>query len=488
MNTILTTVQSIAPYVPNAEKPWNEARVKHLYHRLGFGATRTEIAEGLLMNPGDLVDQLLDNAAEANFSSAPYWADYTREDYVDDDNNVLLETHKRALRNRWVSEMINEGVKSKLALFWHNHFVTEEQTYNCSQFMWRYYKLLHDRAFGNFKVFVEEMGKNPAMLVYLNNVQNIKQQPNENYARELLELFTMGEGNGYTQRDVEEISRALTGWRFTWYECTYEDFRLEPYFFDEGIKTIFGTAGFYGYDEVHDKIFEARADQVAEFITGKLYKFYLYEKINPTIVNELATTFKDNNWEIMPVLKQLFKSEFFYEENFIGANVKSPIELMVSYYKMAGLEYPADVGFEELTDLNYYSFTLGQELFNPVNVAGWDGYRTWLNENTLTSRWNTSSEMTRRASDRARAKLVQLAIDLAGTINDEVVIVQALANHFLSHELNDEHLEAALDYFKGEIPENYFEDDSWNLYYDEAPDQIINLMYYLMRLPEYQLS
>ncbi len=488
MNTILSSIQSIAPYVPSAAKPWNEARVKHLYHRLGFGATRTEIAAGLQMTPGALVDQLLDNAASTNLSSAPYWAEYTNEDYADDDGNVLRESHKTELRNRWVSEMINEGIKSKMALFWHNHFVTEEQTYNCTQFMWRYYKLLHDRSYGNFKIFVEEMGKNPAMMVYLNNVQNIKQEPNENYARELLELFTLGEGNGYTQRDVEEVARALTGWRFTWYQCTYEDFGLEPYFFDDSIKTIFGTAGFYGYDEVHDKIFEARGDQVAQYITGKICKFFLYEKLNPSIVNELAVTFKEGNWEIMPVLKQLFKSEFFFEDAFVGANIKSPLELMVSYYKMADLRYPADIEFEDLSNLNYYVFTLGQELFNPVNVAGWNGYRTWLNENTLTSRWNTSTTMTRRATDSARNKLVQLAIDLSGTINDEVVIVQSLAKHFISHELDEEHLEAALDYFKGEIPENYFQDDSWNLYYDEAPDQIINLMYYLMRLPEYQLS
>ena len=477
---------SITPYTPRPEKPWNEARIKHVYNRLGFGATAAEIQNGLQMTPDALIDQLLDGAEAHQLSSPPIWSDWTNEDYNEDFD--LYFQHKAEFRARWLSEMINEGIKSKMALFWHNHFVTEEQAYGCNAFMWSYYKLLHDRAYGNFRTFVEEMGKNPAMMVYLNNVQNIKQSPNENYARELMELFTMGEDNGYTQRDVEQVAKALTGWRFTWYECRFDDFGLVDYFFDEEIKTIFGISGFYGYDAVHELIFTRRAEQVAQYITSKFMRFFAYEEVNPIINDALATTFKENNWEIMPVLKQLFKSEYFFEDSLLGANIKSPLETMVSQYKMTGMTYPEDIDYNTLNDVNYFIFTLGQELFNPINVAGWKGYRTWLNENTLTSRWNISTLLSRRYPESARNKLLQLAVDLSPSINDPYAITQAVAKHFLNHELDPIHLATAVDYLKGEIPENYFEDGSWNLYFDEAPDQLINLLYYLMRLPEYQLS
>lgn len=477
---------SIAPYIPSPENPWNEAKVKHVYNRLGFGANREEIQAGLQMTPGELIDQLLDGAEAHNLSSPPNWADWTNEDY-DGDNDLYFQ-HKTEFRIRWLGEMINEGIKSKMALFWHNHFVTEEQAYGCNSFMWAYYKLLHDQAYGNFRSFVEKIGKAPAMMVYLNNVQNIKQSPNENYARELMELFTMGADNGYTQRDVEQVAKALTGWRFTWYECRSDDLELVDYFFDEDIKTIFGISGFYGYDDVHELIFTRRSEQVSKYITGKIMSFFAYEKIDPIINDALATTFKDSNWEIMPVLKQLFKSEYFFNENLIGANIKSPIENIIGQYKMTGLQYPDDIDYNTLNDVNYYVFTLGQELFNPINVAGWKGYRTWLNENTLTSRWNISTNLSRRYSDSARGKLLDLALELSPSITDPVLITQAIASHFLNHELEPNHLATAVDYLKGEIPENYFEDGSWNLYFDEAPDQLINLLYFLMRLPEYQLS
>ena len=189
-------VSSIAPYQPSGAAPWNNQRVQHLYSRLGFGANYLELQAGLAMSPVDLVDQLIDTAAALPPPAPPFWYQYTMADYDASGNDDLIFEHIRELENRWMREMITEGIANKMALFWHGHFVTGLEVYGCTSYMWNYYSLLHEYAFGNFKNFVEEVGKCPAMLVYLNGNVNVVGEPNENYARELMELFTMGANNG----------------------------------------------------------------------------------------------------------------------------------------------------------------------------------------------------------------------------------------------------------------------------------------------------
>lgn len=480
-----TTNLSIAPYTPSASKPWNARRIAHLYQRLGFGANLTEINNGLNLTPDALVDQLLDNAAALGVPTHPVWADWTTADYNGDID--LPFVHRDEIRVRWGREMLDEGIRSKMAFFWSNHFVTQEEVYICPSYMWEYYEMLHVNAFGNFKTFVELVGKDPSMLVYLNGNENIASQPNENYARELMELFTMGEGNGYTQTDIEEVARALTGWQLNRYNCE-KNVALNTANFDNNQKTIFGQTGNWGYDEVHNLIFTQRANQVADYICTKIYQFFVYETPDPTIISALATTFQNNNWELMPVFKQLFKSEHFYEEKFIGANIKSPLEAMIGIMKTSGMVSNTDVSNDLMGTIVYYAYELGQDLFNPVDVAGWPEYRAWINENTLTARWSYVSTILNRLPDASKDKFAQLARDLTNISGDVEVVNTALVEHFLQHDLDDRLLASALDYFKGEIPSNYFVDGTWNLYFDEVPDQILNLLNYLLRLPEFQLS
>jgi len=164
-------VNSIAPYIPSTENPWNARKITHLYSRLGFGASYSNIQSGLNLSPSQLVDQLINNAIALEPPAPPPWANFTADDY-DGDFDLIFQ-HQRDMFNRWIREMINESTRSKLALFWHNHFVTELEVYDCNSSMWAYYNLLHVHALGNFRTFVEEMGKTPAMLVYLNGNQNI---------------------------------------------------------------------------------------------------------------------------------------------------------------------------------------------------------------------------------------------------------------------------------------------------------------------------
>jgi len=478
-------VNSISVYQPTTAKPWNVQQIFHLYNRLGFGATLTEVEAALALSPEQLVDQLLDGVVAMPPPAAPPWANFTMADYNGDDD--LIDTHRRELTGRWLLDMHTEGVRSKLALFWHNHFVTELQVYGCNAYLWAYYDLLHQSTLGNFRSFVEAIGKTPAMLSYLNGNENIAAEPNENYARELMELFTMGEGNGYTQSDIEEVARALTGWRADDYECTPPFF--DSNLFDDTPKTIFGQTGNWNYDDVHELIFTLRRDQVARYICTKIYEYFVYPEINSDIVNNLAATFKQNNFELLPVFKQLFKSEHFFDETLFGARIKSPIESFARLIKGADLSFPADYITDSMDFISYASRELGQELFNPVDVAGWPGQRTWINENTLTFRWSFGADLLANYfTDSGKEKLVALALALSNGSNDPQLIVQMVAAHFINVDLGLDAIETAVQYFKGDIPENYFADGSWNLYWDEASDQMVNLLAYLIRLPEYQLS
>ena len=241
----LLPVNTIDPYIPSTEKPWNAQRVQHLYSRLGHGASYADIQAGLAMSPTDLVDSLIDGVLALPDPTPPEWAFWTSTDYENQANEDLVFIHKEEFSGRFVRRN-DFGRYRRCARevgdVWHNHFVTEEEVYYCNSFMWAYYDLLHKRVLGNFRTFVEEMGINPAMLVYLNGNLNVADEPNENYARELMELFTMGENNGYTQTDVVEVSRALTGYQVYMYECDPNVFFV-PNDFDNGQKTIFGANG-----------------------------------------------------------------------------------------------------------------------------------------------------------------------------------------------------------------------------------------------------
>ena len=207
-------VDPLAPYEPSAAKPWNARRVAHVYRRLGFGATFAQIQAGLQLSPSDLIDSLLDPAVDLGPPDPPVWATWDYAMYEAEDPNGdldLIGQHRRELRVRWLKDMLTDGIRAKMALFWSNHFVTGINTYNSNPYMWDYYSLIHEYAFGNFRSFAREVGKNSAMLVYLNGNQNVAGSPNENYARELMELFTLGEGNGYSQADIVNMARALTG-------------------------------------------------------------------------------------------------------------------------------------------------------------------------------------------------------------------------------------------------------------------------------------
>ncbi|HMO38850.1 MAG TPA: DUF1800 domain-containing protein [Saprospiraceae bacterium] len=474
---------TLAPYTPATGAPWDKRRVTHLYRRLGFGAGFAEVNAALAQAPGALVDTLLNTAAALPTSPEPEWAYWDISRYA---NQEMAIEHIFQWRRRWVLEMLTNGVREKLALFWHNHFVTRLDSYFCPSWMYQYHKLLQQYALGNFRDFVYEIGKSPAMLVFLNGVQNTRFNPNENYARELYELFTLGRDNGYTQQDIVQTARALTGWNGITQQTLCGEIAFVPAFFDPGQKTIFGRTGNWGYDDVHRLLFEERGELVAQHICRKLYRAFVSPQVDEAIVAELADIFLTHDFELLPVLRVLFKSEHFFDDVHIGVLVKSPLETMLTLLREGNFQIPW--GDTELDGLLYLSSELGQDLFNPIDVAGWQGDRTWVNSNTLTGRWQALRFILFTLFQNHPEQLRALAADLSNNSNDAEYITEVLVNHFFPNGMQlPEDYDRATMAFKAEIPNHYFEDGSWSLAWETAPVQTALLLDHLVRRPEFQL-
>lgn len=471
---------TLAPFVPSAEQPWDKKRIMHLYRRMAFGATAEQVESAMALTPGQVVDSLVDEAINMPLTPEPEWSDWNINDYTD--FFVQREEQYVGWVVQWFNDMLANGFREKLALFWHNHFVTRFQAYECTSYMYQYHKLLQQHALGNFKTFTHEIGRTPAMLYFLNGVQNTSISPNENYARELYELFTMGQDNGYTQMDIAETARALTGWVGNFAYCGPVGFVQE--YHDSGSKTIFGQTGNWNYDDVHNILFDQRRDEVATYICSKIYKHFVHPDVKEEIVAELAAIFKDNDFELAPVFRTLFKSEHFFDEYIIGTVVKSPVDYQLNFVRESGLTYTPEI----LEIMTYFSFLLGQELFSPPDVAGWSGNRTWVNNNTLTGRWQASEFYIGTIYQNIATDFVDLAISLTDNSNDPIFITQEIVDHFIPAGLNNpDAYDRAIAVFKWEVPQNYYDEGSWNLAWETAPVQVALLLLHIVRLPEFQL-
>lgn len=472
---------TLAAYVPDSNKPWNSLRVAHLYRRLAFGASHAEIQAGLQLTPGQLVDNLINGAINAPLPTPPTWHNWSASNYSNINDQRIQQYQEWYFQ--WINDMLTTSVREKFALFWHNHFVTRFVDYLCPSYMYEYHKLLQQHAFGNFKTFLKEIGKTPAMLFFLDGRLNYKIFPNENYARELLELFTMGVNNGYTQQDIKEAARALTGWVTLTEECGAITFNATH--FDNGSKTIFGQSGNFNFDSVHDLIFQERATEVSEHICTKIYTHFVHPIPNQQIIDGMAQTFRSNNFEIEPVLLELFKSDHFYEDDAISVQIKSPVDLLVSTIKESTFPYNDLV----IQLVGYLTVDMGQQLFNPIDVSGWNGNRTWINSTAITKRWDMLSQyvgyvVTQLDKERMR----QFAIDVSGNSNDVALVARKITDHFIPKGLeNAAAYNQATIALKATVPENYFTLGMWNLSFQYVPEQVYNLMLWIIRRPEYQM-
>lgn len=361
----------------------NQIKNQHLLWRAGFGPAAEGLNQLSLLPPQDLYAAL-----KKASSKKPDYLDATDDHFkglvkgiseegkrlqMDKEGLKMLQQQSRQqiknLNLMWLNEIVDSTaqLREKMAFFWHGHFASR----NLNVF---YQQLLLDtirqHALGNFRDMLHEVSKSAAMLFFLNAAQNVKARPNENFAREVMELFTLGRGH-YTENDIKEAARAFTGWSAS----LKGDFVFRKNLHDEGMKTVLEVKANLSGEDVLDILLEQK--QTALFITQKIYRFFVNENIDQTKVAWLADRFYKSNYEIGQLMHDIFTSDWFYDQKNIGVRIKSPIELLAGIRRML----PMEIANEESQLL--LQRLLGQVLFVPPNVAGWPGGKAWIDSTTL---------------------------------------------------------------------------------------------------------
>jgi uncharacterized protein (DUF1800 family) len=385
---------------PIQASEWDRSKAAHLLKRAGFGGTQEEINSWAQLTPTQAVDKLVDWELIPDETKDPEWAvpgyglpfkdrKETRS-LPDEQRKALFQEYQRTqrqntqnLRERWLDRMLTtpRPLQEKLTLFWHGHFATSAEKVKLAYFMWKQLDLFRRMGNGSYEKLLVEVGRDPAMLVWLDGAESNRNAPNENYARELMELFTLGEGH-YTEDDIKESARAFTGWTVDRFGQTA---RYVPQRFDGSRKKFLGSAGTYKDEDIVHIIL--KQDQAARHITSKLWTFFAYENPEPELIENLAATFRSEKMEFKPLLKRLFLSKEFYSAKATQTQIKSPVQWWIGMQK--SLEVTRTLPRLSTTILTQ----LGQNLLQPPSVKGWDGGRTWISTTTLMLRHNVAHMM-----------------------------------------------------------------------------------------------
>jgi uncharacterized protein (DUF1800 family) len=381
---------------PLQASQWDLHNAAHLLNRAGFGGTPDEIKAFYQLGFDHAVQFVLNGPDDSAQFPKPVWA--KPQDLMEMRQTVMLmspedqkvvqqELQKQYRQNDldlitwWLGRMrySPNPFREKMALFWHGHFATSVQKVHESYLMWRQNETLRQHAFGNFGLMVKAVSRDPAMLIWLDTRESRKDHPNENFAREVMELFTLGIGN-YTEEDVQEAAKAFTGYRI---DPRDETFRYAPFQHDDGEKHFLGKSGAFSGDDVIDIILQQPA--CARFIAQKVWEFYAYQDPSGELVNNLAQKFRQNNYEIRPLMNTIFRSAEFYSPDAVRTQIKSPVQWVVQTSKVLETRLPGpQITVNALRQL-------GQVPFAPPNVKGWDGGKAWITTSTLLYRYNMAN-------------------------------------------------------------------------------------------------
>ena len=362
----------------------NNARyIKHLYARAGFGIRFEDLHDHENWSIKKAVRKLFKASEEIKpLTILTENIDLHNNPHPTDEEKIRIQedrnTQEKALNLAWMTQLsiTDAQLREKMTLFWHNHFACNignayyEQQLNNIQRV---------NALGNFKTMLLQVSQSPAMLQFLNNQQNQKGHPNENFARELMELFSIGRGN-YTEQDIKESARSFTGWS---YDGKTGEYAFRPKVHDDGSKTFMGKTGDFCGEDIINIIFSNR--QTAVFISTKLYRYLVNEVSDTAHINQMADVFYKSNYEITPLLEFVFLSDWFYEDKNIGNLIKSPVDFLT------GLNRQFYITYQNPDVLMQFQRALGQLLFRPPNVAGWPGGRSWIDSSSLMYRMKMPS-------------------------------------------------------------------------------------------------
>lgn len=406
------------PYQPRADAPWNLERAAHLYRRAGFGASWGELQQALKVGPAECVARLMSDDgsetfyAEARSTVAALWGADNRQD----------------LPAWWLYVMLHspQPLLEKITLFWHGHFATSMAKVTDARLMYRQNELLRKYALGSFRPLLKEMARDPAMLIWLDSVTNRRSQPNENFAREVMELFALGLGH-YTELDIKQAARAFTGW-----EVRQNAFRENPHQHDTGSKRVLGESGSWDGDDVLRILLDQPA--AAEFLVAKLFRYLVSEDDPPAeLLTPLADGYRRHDYDTGWLVSTMLASNLFFSPLAIGRKIKSPVEYGVGLVR--ALEGRADT-YALAADLN----KLGQGMFYPPNVKGWDGGQEWINAATLVGRANLAWALVNGRDERYGDKVQVSKLPALEGVDKPADIARRLADLLVSGPLPAEAL------------------------------------------------
>ena len=487
---------------PIAAKQWDFSRAAHLMNRAGFGGTPAEIQRLVELGPAQAVAWFVDFERIPDNTKNPDWArpDPARQQKLVEMRKMTEEQRRVArkeeqrdqreqmveLRGWWFRRMAQgpRPFQEKMTLFWHGHFATSMEKVRDTYFMWRQNELFRRLATGNWLQMLVEVAKDPAMLIWLDQAQSRKDHPNENFAREVMELFALGEGH-YTEKDITEGARALTGWSL---DRATQKFVDRPRMHDEGAKTFLGQTGSFDGQDMLRIIVEH--PQAAKFITAKLWSYFSGGLLSPELNEALAAEFRGAGNNFKPLLRTLFLSEEFYASEVIRAQVKSPVQWLVMGIRQLERELPPPVACSALTR------SLGQEIFQPPNVKGWDGGLSWITTNNLLTRYNESATLVfgdakplmnagRGSKNQPKLNERQIERIRLGEVDPEKLFtieerhvkdqfIAALEKRFLQAELKPAQRQALRDFLDARGPLD--------------PEDILGAIRLVMCTPDYQLA
>lgn len=406
----------------SAAGPMGVADARHLLTRTGFAPSAAELRQWAGLARAEAVDRLLDGVRTEPVSRPDpavvrYVSPLSVREMSDSDRTAFALTqreHAAALRGWWLREMRDtpSPLTERLTLFWHNHFVSGLQKVRSPALMYRQNLTLRRHAAGDFAALLHEVARDPAMLVYLDGVTSREGEPNENFARELFELFTLGEGR-YTELDVREAARAFTGWSIDRDDGSFTRRRLWR---DRGEKTIFGQRGRFDGDDVIDLLL-ARPE-TAQTIVSKLWREFVSPEPDAVEVGRLAERFRVGGWQLRPLLRALLLSDAFWAAGSRASLVKSPVELVIGSLRQLEVEAPDMLPFALVTR------QLGQDLFAPPNVRGWPGGAAWIDAGTLLARRQYLERLLLTAEGLPRGVLPPPGVDLRARMLRAMLAIQ----------------------------------------------------------------
>jgi uncharacterized protein (DUF1800 family) len=468
---------------------WNFKTAAHLLNRSGFGGLPEEIEAAREAGLEAVVEQLLHPPDEPEKAAVGTWThpDNLRSELTEvrglkadpekakeKRREVRIETRDELLdlRTWWLERMLETRapLREKMTLFWHGHFATSAQKVRNAYWMWRQNETLRRNALGNFKILLHEISRDPAMMIYLDLAQSRREHPNENWAREVMELFTLGIGQ-YAETDIRESARAFTGYRIN---LTNQQFRFEPRQHDAGWKSFMGQSGNFSGDDILDIIVQQPA--CPRLMGWKLCRYFVEDDPGPQLISAVADSVGRNDFELRPVLREIFSAAEFYSDRVIGSQIKSPIQFLVQSCKLMASDLPSQAIAQNALD------QMGQLPFAPPNVKGWDGGKSWISTSTLLFRYNFANYLVKGTANRPNAPgaLQRKPIDVSKIVPVELrdqpkKLVAHLARRLFQTKPGARLSETLIAYLKTRRPD----------YGDETMRTLLHLM---MSTPQYQLT